>query len=325
MSIGRSTENFILETTKANKIVSSQCIQTLWSGYGELLRVFVEGTEFKSVILKHIQFSDQKKHPRGWATDISHQRKLKSYQVECNWYQNHSQMVPQSSKIPKYFASHQSDNEIMIMLEDLDDSGYNLRLSNIDDQRFKSCLKWLANFHAFFLNHNIDDLWETGTYWHLKTRPDELNALSDIALKNKAVEIDRILNNCPYKTLVHGDAKLANFCFHNKKELVAAVDFQYVGSGCGMKDVAYFIGSCIDEQTIHEKETEILNLYFNELKDALSIHQPTIDSKTVLNNWRELYPFAWVDFHRFLKGWCPDHWKINSYSERLKEEVLNNL
>jgi len=37
---------------------------------------------------------------------------------------------------------------------------------------------------------------------------------------------------------------------------------------------------------------------------------------------RGLFPLAWTDFHRFLKGWSPGYWKINSYSERMAREVL---
>jgi hypothetical protein len=31
---------------------------------------------------------------------------------------------------------------------------------------------------------------------------------------------------------------------------------------------------------------------------------------------------AWADFHRFLKGWSPDHWKLSDYSERVTREVI---
>ena len=31
------------------------------------------------------------------------------------------------------------------------------------------------------------------------------------------------------------------------------------------------------------------------------------------------------DFHRFLKGWSPGHWKLNAYSERLTSEVVKSL
>ena len=40
---------------------------------------------------------------------------------------------------------------------------------------------------------------------------------------------------------------------------------------------------------------------------------------------RSVYRVAWADFHRFLKGWSPGHWKINSYSERVTKEVISQL
>ena len=36
-------------------------------------------------------------------------------------------------------------------------------------------------------------------------------------------------------------------------------------------------------------------------------------------------PFAWADFHRFLKGWSPSHWKINDYSERITRGVIESF
>ena len=55
-------------------------------------------------------------------------------------------------------------------------------------------------------------------------RPQELAALRDNNLKVAAQQIDP----SHYKTIVHGDAKLANFVFQKK---VPGVDFQYVGGG----------------------------------------------------------------------------------------------
>ena len=113
-------------------------------------------------------------------------------------------------------------------------------------------------------------LWTTGTYWHLETRPDELDVLDDAQLKAAAEKIDRQLSEARFQTFVHGDAKLANFCFAETGAGVAAVDFQYVGGGCGMKDVAYFISSCLDESSCEAGETELLDCYFGALKRSLS-------------------------------------------------------
>ena len=40
------------------------------------------------------------------------------------------------------------------------------------------------------LGDDADALWESGTYWHLETRPDELEELEDLDLKNAASAID---------------------------------------------------------------------------------------------------------------------------------------
>ena len=92
-----------------------------------------------------------------------------------------------------------------------------------------------------------------------------------------------------------------------------------------MKDLAYFIGSCLYEDDCERLEQDLLQMYFEELRIALRRLGKVVDLDAIEAEWRELYPIAWVDFHRFLKGWSPGHWKINSYSERLVREVLSSL
>jgi thiamine kinase-like enzyme len=135
------------------------------------------------------------------------------------------------------------------------------------------------------------------------------------------------LRQCRYQTLIHGDAKLANFCFStdSPEPRVAAVDFQYVGKGCGMKDVAYFIGSCLNEEECEAMESSLLDYYFSELGQRVSEKHSNVDTKQLEQEWRSMYDVAWADFHRFLKGWSPGHWKINSYSERLTRRVIASL
>lgn len=143
--------NAICKATGASSLYEVEEIQSLWSGYGKILRIGLVDSKYKSVVVKHIQFGKTGSHPRGW-----------------------------------------------------------------------------------------DTLWKQGTYWHLSTRPEELAKMLDSPLKQHASHIDEKLDECSFKTIVHGDAKLANFCFTKSGTKSAAVDFQYVGGGCGMKDVAYF-------------------------------------------------------------------------------------
>lgn len=315
----------ILKATRASDLYEIEVIQELWSGYGEIVRVGLVGSELKSVVVKHVQL-EQGNHPRGWNTNLSHQRKLKSYKVETEWYNSFSKNCDDNCKIPKCLALESIEGEVLMVLEDMDDSGFNgRRNSSINWNEVFACLKWLANFHATFLGEKPVGLWETGTYWHLETRPEELEIMDDVPLKNAAPAIDKKLFESPFQTFVHGDAKLANFCFSEDGKKVAAVDFQYVGGGCGMKDVAYFVGSCMSERDCEKYESKILDYYFEELKLSIQAKNNNIDTDALEQNWRNLYHTAWADFHRFLKGWHPSHWKINSYSERISREVIQKL
>ena len=95
--------------------------------------------------MKHVSPPTATSHPRGWHTDHSHQRKLKSYAVETQWYREFANRCGESCRVPECLAVEVCGDEVTMVLE---------------------------------------DLWESGTYWHLQTRPDELAvlALEDPAL-----------------------------------------------------------------------------------------------------------------------------------------------
>jgi hypothetical protein len=320
-------ENFLDITRRVvgSDIFKIEDIQTLWSGYGKIMRYGLEGDDGKSIVIKHVKLPEQIAHPRGWNTNLSHQRKIRSYQIETAWYGNWAACCDDSCRIPHSLALESSEDEFLMVLEDLDASGFPVRKDSVSMNEMQVCLKWLANFHATFMGKEPTGLWPVGTYWHLDTRPDELKELGDVDLKQAASLIDQKLRASPYQTFVHGDAKLANFCFSTDGQQVAAVDFQYVGGGCGMKDVAYFIGSCLYEEDCERYATPLLDYYFNQLNEALIERDFPINPADIEQNWRALYPVAWTDFHRFIKGWSPGHWKIHSYSERLACAIVAQL
>ena len=74
-----------------------------------------------------------------------------------------------------------------------------------------------------------------------------------------------------------------------------------------MKDVAYFISSCLDEDACERREAELLDLYFSHLERALDATGRAFDFAALERDWRALYPVAWTDFYRFLRGWSPGH------------------
>lgn len=323
--IPTSIRNRILDITGASSIRSIDTIQPLWNNYGSLLRIFLDGSEaFEAVILKYIQIPKELKHPKGFANSRSNQRKVRSYEVEACWYNHFNTSIAISqSPTPIHLGSWQTETGTCILLEDLNRRGYSNRLYHCTSTNIRTVLHWLAHFHAANLNVDAKGLWECGTYWHLDTRPDELREIEGTLLHTFAPFIDAQLSTTQFQTILHGDAKLANFCFNEKGDAVAAVDFQYVGQGCGMKDLAYFISSCMTEKEAKESEAYILGTYFEFMRTALAYSE--VDFDRLEEEWRALYPVAIADFQRFILGWSPSHYKNTSTADQITESVMDTI
>lgn len=312
----------ILQQLGAEAILSTTKMQGLWSDYGAIYRLQLSGAKVPSVVVKCIALQEQGKHPRGWATNRSHQRKLKSYAIENHWYENYAASLPDSVKVPQLLYSEHTPKVQVLVLEDLSAS-YPVLKQSCTFREAKRVIKWLARFHAHFIRADAEGLWATGSYWHLETRPEEWQAMDEGPLKERAQEIDRALGSAHFQTIIHGDAKVANFCFGDD-DAVAAVDFQYVGKGVGVKDTAYFIGSCFTSHECQQHESALLDLYFEALTAATK--SLNSDERIALEKeWRELYAVAWADFNRFLLGWLPGHQKLHAHARTKNEEALRYL
>lgn len=312
----------ILKELGGGTILGIEKMQSLWSDYGAIFRLRLQSAKHSSVVVKCIALEEKDKHPRGWATNRSHERKLQSYLIENYWYENYADSLPQSVKLPQLLYSEHISTAQVLVLEDLSISYPGLKRSCTFAEA-QNVIKWLAGFHAQFINSNTEGLWPTGSYWHLDTRPEEWKAMEDGLLKEKAEELDRALIQAKYQTIIHGDAKVANFCF-GTDDKVAGVDFQYVGKGIGVKDLAYFIGSCFTGDECGLYENSLLDYYFEQFGKSIT----TLNSreKTDLEKeWRALYPVAWADFNRFLMGWLPGHQKLHSHALAKNKEALKYL
>lgn len=308
-------------------------VQKLWSDYGEIARYYSPKLA-NTVIVKQISVPTHVVHPRGWHSSVSHQRKLLSYQMEANFYQDFASDCNPQCKVADLIGSSASENtavntvnntlQIMV-LEDLDSSGFQQRCTIATLDEIKLGIRWLAYFHGRFLSVETPNLWPVGSYWHLATRPDEYRVMPPSELKNAAGAIDQCLNQASYQTLLHGDAKLANFCFAADVTDIAAVDFQYVGQGIGVKDLMYFLGSCLASQDLFAQQDSLLDYYFVQLRGAVDVYQIACDMDALEHQWRVLYPLVWADFNRFLQGWSPDHNKINPYMEQQTKLALSQL
>jgi hypothetical protein len=284
-------------------------IQSLWGEQGQILRLRTNSNSHPTCVLKHICLNSQAHHPRGWNTSVSFQRKVTSYEVERCWYERYADDCDVACKVPQLLGTKTQNGDSLILLEDLSDA-YPVRCGHLAVDKVKVCLEWLAHFHARFLGNAGQGLWPEGCYWHLSTRADEYAALPEGPVKQAAKLLD---------------AKVANFCFSPTLDSVAGVDFQYVGKGCGIKDVVYFLGSCLTEAECAENESALLDVYFKALNYALGDKLPMQEIQQLESEWRSLYGIAWTDFYRFLLGWMPTHQKINSYTVSLCERTLSDL
>jgi hypothetical protein len=334
-------QSFILSNN--SKIQKITKIQSLWAGYGSILKIKHEDNQ--SFIIKYVLPPDDptetKKH-REW--------KLKTYKVEEAFYKNYQNNsdVPgfENWRTAKFYGSESFDTEtgfkMVFRLEDLDDSGYPGRFgnqSNLSVEQVKPVLAWLAGFHASFMDkidenneneHNTyPDLWEFGSYWNLKTRIDQWEKLPESELKRKSSKIDNIIKNSKFQTLLHGDAKTMNFCFHKTENEVSAVDFQYVGKGPGIRDVWYLFSSCLEDTGKIDLykgkagEAVLLEFYFSELKTRLNWSDSLFEK--LEKEYRELYPVCIADFERFVRGAWPDHYKLTDYTKKVTEGVCAKL
>lgn len=310
------TLEWVARVTGATSARRAERIQSLWSGYGEIFRVELIGAAVaSSVVVKSVE---PPARARGTRADASHARKCRSYDVETAWYRTLAAGCDETCRVPLLHGSRAANERWLLVLEDIDAAGFSERRRDPGPVGTEACLRWLAAFHARFLGAAPEGLWKQGTYWHLATRQDELAAIEDAELREAAPILDRRLNQCLFKTLVHGDAKPANFCFTRGGLEVAAVDFQYVGGGCGMKDVAYLVSDDAGEE-------RWLDVYFVHLRAALAARPDRVDAASLEREWRALYPIARADYHRFLAGWAKEHWRRDTHAQRLTRDVVRSL
>jgi hypothetical protein len=311
----------IRRATGAEAVALGERLQSLWGGYGELWRaVLTRAGVATAVIVKHVR-------PPPDDKTRSHRRKLRSYDVEQAFYTDYAARCEGAPRcrVPRPLRVLHEDDGWLFVLEDLDASGFAERRAHAGPAQIAATLRWLARFHARFSSTAPDNLWKVGTYWQLGTRPDELGAMRHEALRKAAGRIDARLNAARFKTLLHGDAKLENVCFSRETSEVALVDFQYVGGGVGVKDVAYFLSSCLSANECAALVPGYLDDYFRELSDALLANGFGVDAAPLEREWRELFPLAWIDFYRFLLGWAPGQFDAHPYSERMTRDALERL
>lgn len=288
-------KDWVVSQARAQSIVESTVLQNLWSGYGQLLRLVLQGGDQPSVILKRVEW------PVSALESDSDTRKRRSYVVEQAWYRGQAMSCDGHCRVAHCIASEPRKDGFFLLLEDLRTAGF-VPVRPPRREHVRAGLSWLAHFHSRFLGVHPKELWEQGSYWHLDTRQSEWHAMPDGCLKDIAESLDWRLKRAHYQTLLHGDAKPANFLW-NAQGRAAAVDFQYVGPGCGIRDVAYFLDCCLGESGCESEAQGWLDFYFEVLGQALRKDGHGHQVTRLEHEWRGLFPIAWTDYCRFWQGW----------------------
>ena len=147
-----SLNSVVYSLDEVNQFDKRELIQELWSGYGKIVRLSNTQEQGERAILKEIQLATVTNHPRGWNTSTSHVRKLNSYEIEIQFYKKWAGRCNEACRVPIYFDSSLNENTLELLIEDLDASGYSKRRDALSFKESKVVIRWLANFHANFMN-----------------------------------------------------------------------------------------------------------------------------------------------------------------------------
>lgn len=324
-ALHKLVERAIRRSLGASRISSFDVIQPVWGGNGEVLQVNLVGAGVESVVVKHITIPGGIKGKKK-NRDVSFARTLTSYDNELSFYQHYSKRLAQSVRIPHVYIGQRLEDGWVFVFENMLDSGFSMARKTYSERDIQGALKWLAGFHAAFMGSPGERLWKAGSYWNLASRETERAQICEPRLRACAAALDGALNHCRFKTLIHGDAKTDNFCFPNAEtDGVVGLDFQYVGLGCGMKDVMCLLDSCLSPFDVGLEGASYLDFYFLQLTAALKERSEPMDAIAVEKEWRQLYPVAWADYYRFLDGWAPGKYPPEGHIEELLEKALQLL
>jgi hypothetical protein len=147
-------------------------LQSLWAGYGTIYEIETRDQDGNqhAVVVKEVN----PPHDSG----ISHERKLKSYQVEASFYQDVAPFLLSTGlaiPTPLHVASNLEDSAALnqhmhLVLTDLR-GDYPARGGTLDMEHAKAALSWLAHLHACYWQRELPkSLWSEGCFWALETR-----------------------------------------------------------------------------------------------------------------------------------------------------------
>lgn len=291
-------------------------ICSLWKGYGHVYHI--EATDCdnvrRDVIIKHVDIPTTSGSVESLSED--HLRKVHSYAVESVFYKELSEcMIESGVNVPRMYCVEgeigSQGGTMSIAMEDVRNLGphYQRKANVLDMEEGKALLDWLARFHAVNwkavpTEGGTMGLWSEGSFWQLDSRTTEFGQIEDDwrMLHTIGQYVHEQLQRSSFRTVIHGDAKSANFFFYKTGGAtvsIAGYDFQYCGFADGMRDVAYVLCCSIQPDLVEAFEEELLMHYHQ----ALLAHLEQLHAEEyTFDQLQKHFDLCVVDLARFMSG-----------------------
>lgn len=345
-------------------------VASLWAGYGVVERL-------------EVQYASQRNVSRDAATPctppstlvmktvsppaavsgpdlVGHKRKIKSYQVEAEFYKQHAHgLISAGLRLPTpIFIDAQPPSSFTFILSDLAQGSFQPSRGNLSMAQLQTALQWLACLHARYHGDALPtDLWPVGGFWHLETRQDELENMDAewAGLKSLAPSLDAYLRGLQvpapaeqgriqsetdnaqpgsssstsspprHTTILHGDFKSENLMFgvaEDGSPACAAYDFQYCGAGFGAKDVVYLFCSSTNDRMLSASGEELLLRHYHTAlqSELLKLGKDSHANAYTFELMMEHFEVSLLDYVRFMAGW--GWWGATGWARKRSQALL---
>lgn len=233
---------------------------------------------------------------------------LKCYTLELGWYRELANMISVNCPQCLHQESSHDDLDFALLLEDLAPASQGDQLAGASIPQLEAALRQAARLHApYWADSRVNDI-----VW---LRPSESSSnmvrmllpplfaqfreryatrLAPDILDMGAAFVQRLdayLAYAPHAlTVQHRDFRIDNILFSPDNETAHIVDWQTLGVGSGIADVAYLIGTSIADEKERAKHEQRLVDYYT---DQLASHGIVPNTTQI---WREYKLYAFSGF-----------------------------
>ena len=221
------------------------------------------------------------KFPTLRVSNLETGKGLLAYEREMRFYQNFSVDCPLSP--PAFYGGSDvsGEGDYLLLMEDLESFRFVSQLEGLSVQDASACMAGLARMHAYYWEKPeldvVDSLYQfsdwadiyapiIATGWPLFQKdfgdliPPEMLPMYEPG-NAAAGAIFRYFSERRPKTLLHGDARIENFCFDASSGAARAYDWQLAAAGPGIYDVMYSFANSVAPDTLFEQGESMLRDY----------------------------------------------------------------